>query len=117
MNSWLFVVSTRIFLLGILSFKGLTARRLYKSFGVKGLIITAMRVANHNGCSSLKTHRNVIKFAVKHFNISIPDHAPSVLSSAALWLIKIVSSGRFKRKLQRIQTTAHSKHYLLSSTY
>jgi hypothetical protein len=26
-----------IFLLGILSFKGLTARRLYKSFGVKGL--------------------------------------------------------------------------------
>jgi hypothetical protein len=26
-----------IFLLGILIFKGLTARRLYKSFGVKGL--------------------------------------------------------------------------------
>jgi hypothetical protein len=30
---------SRIFLLGILVFKGLTARRLYKSFGVKGLII------------------------------------------------------------------------------
>jgi hypothetical protein len=29
----------RDFLLGILSFKDLTARRLYKSFGVKGLII------------------------------------------------------------------------------
>jgi hypothetical protein len=28
---------SRIFLLGILIFKGLTARRLYKSFGVKGL--------------------------------------------------------------------------------
>jgi hypothetical protein len=27
------------FLLGILIFKGLTARRLYKSFGVKGLMI------------------------------------------------------------------------------
>jgi hypothetical protein len=27
-----------IFLLGILIFKGLTARRLYKSFGVKGLM-------------------------------------------------------------------------------
>jgi hypothetical protein len=27
-----------MFLLGILIFKGLTARRLYKSFGVKGLI-------------------------------------------------------------------------------
>jgi hypothetical protein len=33
-----FVGSSRIFLLGILIFKGLTARRLYKSFGVKGLI-------------------------------------------------------------------------------
>jgi hypothetical protein len=32
-----FVDFSRIFLLGILIFKGLTARRLYKSFGVKGL--------------------------------------------------------------------------------
>jgi hypothetical protein len=32
-----FVSFSRIFLLGILIFKGLTARRLYKSFGVKGL--------------------------------------------------------------------------------
>jgi hypothetical protein len=30
----------RFFLLGILIFKGLTVRRLYKSFCVKGLIIT-----------------------------------------------------------------------------
>jgi hypothetical protein len=28
-----------IFLLGILIFKGLTAQRIYKSFGVKGLIL------------------------------------------------------------------------------
>jgi hypothetical protein len=35
-----FVGFSRIFLLGILIFKGLTARRLYKSFGVKGLIFT-----------------------------------------------------------------------------
>jgi hypothetical protein len=34
-----FVDFSRIFLLGILIFKWLTARRLYKSFGVKGLII------------------------------------------------------------------------------
>jgi hypothetical protein len=33
-----FVGFSRIFLLGILIFKGLTARRLYKSFGVKGLM-------------------------------------------------------------------------------
>ena len=34
----MFVGLSRIFLLGILIFKGLTVRRLYKSFGVKGLI-------------------------------------------------------------------------------
>jgi hypothetical protein len=38
MNNWLFVDFSRIFLLVILIFKGLTARRLYKSFGVIGLI-------------------------------------------------------------------------------
>jgi hypothetical protein len=32
------LVFARIFLLEILIFKGLTALRLYKSFGVKGLI-------------------------------------------------------------------------------
>jgi hypothetical protein len=32
-----FVDFSRIFLLGILNFKVLTARRLYKLFGVKGL--------------------------------------------------------------------------------
>jgi hypothetical protein len=37
MNNWLFVGVSRIFLLGILTFKWLTERRLYKSFGVKGL--------------------------------------------------------------------------------
>jgi hypothetical protein len=31
------------FLLGILIFKGLTARRFYKSFGVKGLIQLGLR--------------------------------------------------------------------------
>jgi hypothetical protein len=36
-----FVGFSRIFLLWILIFKGLTARRLYKSFGVKGLMNTA----------------------------------------------------------------------------
>jgi hypothetical protein len=34
-----FVGFSRIFLLGILIFKGLTARRLYMSFGPKGLIM------------------------------------------------------------------------------
>jgi hypothetical protein len=33
-----FVGFPRIFLQGILIFKGLTARRFYKSFGVKGLL-------------------------------------------------------------------------------
>jgi hypothetical protein len=38
MNNWCIYCFSRIFLLGILIFKGLTARRLYKSFGVKGLM-------------------------------------------------------------------------------
>jgi hypothetical protein len=37
MNNCCICWFSRIFLLGILIFKGLTARRLYKSFGVKGL--------------------------------------------------------------------------------
>jgi hypothetical protein len=41
-----FVGFSRIFLLGILIFKGLTARRLYKSFGVKGLIIPLARLTH-----------------------------------------------------------------------
>jgi hypothetical protein len=32
-----YVGFSRLFLLGILIFKGLTARRLYKSFGIEGL--------------------------------------------------------------------------------
>jgi hypothetical protein len=35
----MFVGFSRICLLGILIFKGLTARRLYKFFGVKGLMV------------------------------------------------------------------------------
>jgi hypothetical protein len=37
MDNWCICWFLGIFLLGILIFKGLTARRLYKSFGVKGL--------------------------------------------------------------------------------
>jgi hypothetical protein len=43
MNNWCICWFSRIFLLGILTFKGLTARRLYKSFGVKGLTVTVQR--------------------------------------------------------------------------
>jgi hypothetical protein len=37
MNNCCICWFSRILLLGILIFKGLTARRIYKSFGVKGL--------------------------------------------------------------------------------
>jgi hypothetical protein len=45
-DEWIIVVFvgfSRIFLLGILIFKGLTARRLYKSFGVKGLMDKSLK--------------------------------------------------------------------------
>jgi hypothetical protein len=41
MNNWCICWFSRIFLLAILIFKGLTARRLYKSFSVKGLRINS----------------------------------------------------------------------------
>jgi hypothetical protein len=47
MNNWC-VCFSRIFLLGILVLKGLTARRLYKSFRVKGLILSAIRQESIN---------------------------------------------------------------------
>jgi hypothetical protein len=40
-----FVGFLRIFLLGTLIFKGLTSRRLYKSFGVKRLNVTKLTVS------------------------------------------------------------------------
>jgi hypothetical protein len=47
MNNWCICwVSTYNFT-GILIFKGLTARRLYKSFGVKGLIVTTKFAEKH----------------------------------------------------------------------
>jgi hypothetical protein len=53
MNNWCIVFS-RIFLLGILVFKGLTARRLYKSFGVKGLIqVTGVLVFRNKAYASV----------------------------------------------------------------
>jgi hypothetical protein len=46
----------RDFLLGILIFKGLTARRLYTSFGVKGLRLVF--VCHHYDLDDKKTHFN-----------------------------------------------------------
>jgi hypothetical protein len=39
MNNWCICCFLGTFLLGIVIFKGLTARHLYKSFGVKGLTL------------------------------------------------------------------------------
>jgi hypothetical protein len=51
MNNFAFVGFSRIFLLGILIFKGLPARLLYKSLGVKGLTKTSrgnyLKVTQH----------------------------------------------------------------------
>jgi hypothetical protein len=48
-----------IFLLGILIFKGLTARRLYKSFGIKGLIMQGaeQNMQNISGLENVKLQR------------------------------------------------------------
>jgi hypothetical protein len=46
-----FVGFSRIFLLEILIFKGLPARRLYKSFGIKGLIANIEKGVDSDQCS------------------------------------------------------------------
>jgi disulfide bond formation protein DsbB len=61
MNNCCICWFSRIFLLGILIFKGLTARRLYKSFGVKGL-----KVVIHHILGALGSTFLVFNYAV-HF--------------------------------------------------
>jgi hypothetical protein len=57
-----FVDFSRIFLLGIFIFKWLTARRLYKSFGVKGL--TPSQELCHTACGlSLSSLHKAFKLA------------------------------------------------------
>jgi hypothetical protein len=58
-------------LLGILIFKGLTAWRLYKSFGVKGLITNKRRKAYQVGVDSLIHLKN---FPIWNSNWKIPKH-------------------------------------------
>jgi hypothetical protein len=58
MNNWCIVGFTRIFLLGILIFKRLTAQRLYKSFGVKGL--TRLVYENLSRGPHMLSHSNVV---------------------------------------------------------
>jgi hypothetical protein len=48
----MYLLDSRLFLLGILIFKGLTARRLYKSFGVKRLITESTKLS-----STLSKHK------------------------------------------------------------
>jgi hypothetical protein len=55
-----FVGFSNIFLLWILIFKGLTARRLYKSFGVKGLNDAQFTVKGLRA----KLHQATIKYTV-----------------------------------------------------
>jgi hypothetical protein len=52
-----------IFLLGILIFKGLTARRLYKSFGIKGLsrLLNAMKELLKVGTGCLNSYRSKVE--------------------------------------------------------
>jgi hypothetical protein len=69
----MFVGFSLIFLLGILIFKGLTARRLYKSFGVKGL--TCIRL--NFGCSHnsppyvTRLHTTALKCHFPYFLVDV----------------------------------------------
>jgi hypothetical protein len=53
MSNWCICWFFTHFLLGILIYKGLTGRRLYKSFGVKGLNIAPLFHTRHAGVTKL----------------------------------------------------------------
>jgi hypothetical protein len=79
---------SRIFLLGILVFKGLTARRVYKSFGVKGLMIYSISVSeakdfqhSYNKSISSLLSKKVRRSSVGHYRLPSLYHiAVNVLS-------------------------------------
>jgi hypothetical protein len=71
-----------LFLLGILMFKGLTARRLYKSFRVKGVILTGKRRITPGGAlHCLSPH--VVLQSLRLFCRSFCHQ------EAAIWTLKI----------------------------
>jgi hypothetical protein len=63
MNNWCICWVFMHILLGILIFKGLTARRLYKSFGVKGLIqnVEAETIHRNKKSSPLNVHDHILQ--------------------------------------------------------
>jgi hypothetical protein len=65
MHNWCICWFSCIFLLGILIFKGLTARHLYKLFGVKGLSDVS---CYNSGCVVLNQWRSVLYSCIWHAN-------------------------------------------------
>jgi hypothetical protein len=59
-----FVGFSRILLLGILIFKGLTARSLYKQFGVKGLMDQVANTAYATVGKTLFMKQDVYKLSI-----------------------------------------------------
>jgi hypothetical protein len=65
MNNCCICCFSRIFLLGILIFKGLTARRLYKLFGVKGLTLRLMYARFQNAFMHYTAAGYLVQYALR----------------------------------------------------
>jgi hypothetical protein len=74
MNNWCICWFSRIFLLGTLIFKGLTARRLCKSFSVKGLITLVTCRFITSCCSPYSMKGSTFCSCVFVGSVSIPVH-------------------------------------------
>jgi hypothetical protein len=59
MNNGVFVSFSRIFLLGILIFKGLIARHLYKLFGIKGLNYQVKTLILYNPLQNFRNNDHI----------------------------------------------------------
>jgi hypothetical protein len=73
-----FVGLSSIFLLGILIFKRLTARRLYKSFGVKGLM------THHSLLRNFNTHCTKMPRKASRYSMQVLSKGDSITVRAAL---------------------------------
>jgi hypothetical protein len=99
-----FVGFSCIFLMGILILKGVTAQRLYKSFGVKGLILIVLNILSYlvnHLFNLIKSYKFILLMDIKFQSLYYKKRHQSVyiiISTVAL-----------------LQTKDHSKLFLQQS--
>jgi hypothetical protein len=99
-----FVGFSRLFLLGILIFKSFTARRFYKSFGVKGLNTREFCIYS---CIGLKVHKSNFHEIVSSATDLLLTNLQTVRQSNRTVKINLIEVFRnFLKKVLKFDTIA-----------